>query len=140
MIPTGEPAEEEGDGTAPSLGVEVGRVPGLVRRGVIYGLWDPPEGYDPFCQQDWFRKPGEQEGEPWQPTFRAPVFAVVAGGKWGFGAAPGHRADRVAFQVGADRPTVVLGNDGRLRLVSSATALAKLGPTHINGVRVTRGS
>jgi hypothetical protein len=134
MIPGGETDDTEGTGSVPSLGRELARVPGLVRRGVIYALCDPPSDYNPFLREQWFRGPGEREGKPWQPGFQPPVFAVAAGGRWGLGAAPGHRADRIAFEEPPAEPFVVFTNDGKLRLVQTPEALRTLGARHINGV------
>jgi len=136
MIPGGESKDTEGPGGAPSFGRELARLPGLVRSGVIYALWEPPADYDPFSREQWFRAPGEREGEPWQPGFQPPMFVVSAAGRWGLGAAPGHRADRIEFEEPPEGGFVVFTNDGKLRLVKTAEALRTLGSRHVNGIAV----
>ena len=139
LISGGEHEDDAGEGALPSRGLEVGRVPGLIRAGVIYGIWAPPDGYDPFLSTHWFRGPGDAEGEPWQPGFRPPIFGVWSAGHWGFGAAPGHRADRLRFDGEPDWPIVVMTNDGKIRLVPDAEALRSLGALHVNGLAMRRG-
>lgn len=134
LVEDGEQAPDDGVGAVPARGLEVGRIAGLVRGGVIYALWTPPEGYDPFIMENWFRAPAEVEARPWQPRFRPPVFGVAAHGQWGFGAAPGHRRDRIRFAVEPRWPIVVLCNDGKLRLVPSLEALRQLDSLHVNGI------
>ena len=133
LVPGGEQQTDEGSGEIPPRGREIAKVPGLIRRGVIYGLWSPPPGYDPFRARDWFRMVDEAEGDPWQPRFRPPVFAVHANGRWGFGAAPGHRADRLAFAEEPSWPIAALLNDGRIVLVPDQAAMDSLGTMHMNG-------
>ncbi len=134
LVEDGEQPPDDGVGAVPARGLEVGRIAGLVRGGVIYALWTPPEGYDPFIMENWFRAPSEVEARPWQPRFRPPVFGVAAHGQWGFGAAPGHRRDRIRFAVEPQWPIVVLCNDGKLRLVPSLEALRQLDSLHVNGI------
>ncbi len=137
-IAGGEPECCEGEGGVPALGPVLGRIEGLVRRGVLYGLWQPPEGYDPFSREHWFRGPGEQEGDPWQPRFQPPVFAVASGGRWAFGAAPGHRADRIAFEQPPAAPVLVFTSDGKLRMITNPDALRELGTRHVDGAILPR--
>ena len=139
LVVGGEHEDDEGHGALPSRGPELARLPGLIRSGVIYGLWEPPDGYDPFLPTCWFRAPDDAEGEPWKPAFRPPVFGVWSEGRWGFGAAPGHRADRMRFDREPDWPIVVMSNDGKIRLVPDAEALRSLGTLHVNGLAIRRG-
>jgi outer membrane protein OmpA-like peptidoglycan-associated protein len=118
------PMQEDGAGAMPeSFGTSIAVLPGLVRAGVVYGLWTPPNGYDPFDPKHWFRIPGEDEPDPWLLPFRPPVFNVDASGHWLVGLTPGHLAANTRVLGDAPQEAIALRSDGKLILTMGRDAI-----------------
>jgi hypothetical protein len=127
LCESGAPEEESGKGDAiPKVGLELARIPALIRKGIAYGLWDYPDDWDPFDVGNWFGHPGAEEGRPWLPGYNPPAFGVRTSGNWGWGGTPGQRLDRIHFTRGGP-PFVVVRNDGKLVFVDDEAALRQLG-------------
>lgn len=111
------PVQEDGEGSMPeAFGKTLAMFPGLVRAGVVYALWTPPEGYDPFDPKQWFCIPGEEEPDPWLLPYRPPVFNVAASGRWLVGVTPGHLAANTRVLGEAPAEAIALRSDGKLIL------------------------
>ncbi|MEX1361556.1 MAG: OmpA family protein [Nannocystaceae bacterium] len=98
-------------------GVELARVDGMVRKGVAYALWSPPEHYDPFDASRWFEYvPEETERRLILPAFQPPVFAIDGdtdgGPVWGLAGPPGKERRHLSFLQDLSGPATVVRNDG----------------------------
>lgn len=116
-----EELDEDSGDSPPTYGVSLGKLTGLVRKGVAYGLWTPPEGYDPFDVRDWFSVPGHE-----RETFArmaTPVFLMRRGARWIAGVDPGHQPDRVGLDTKESGEAVALHSDGSLSLILDVATL-----------------
>ncbi len=114
--------DDSGDGTPPLPGVEVARVPGLIRGGVAYGLW--PFEDDPFDVALWYVERDRKFIREYQPPF----FTISAHGKWGRSDAPSFRLRDI--RLGAEvKRALVLATTGEI-VVGTAAELASA-PDHL---------
>lgn len=121
----GQPMDDCGKGPPPSHGEIVATLPGLIRNGVAYALWDHGPGYDPFDQRQWFRLPSEaKDARPWLAPYLPPVFVVASQGYWGVSEGPGVVLPRMRTQGEDGAMRLVVGAGGRIALVRSADAQA----------------
>lgn len=116
-----EPSPEDSDygPPPPSRGVELARVPGMVRKGIAYAQWKPPAHYDPFDVLRWFEHvPSETERRFVLPEFQPPVFTIDGddelGPVWGLGGAPGRELRHTRLDGEASGPATAIRNDGTL--------------------------
>jgi hypothetical protein len=112
---TKAPLDTFGEGTPPARGPTIAKLPGLIRHGIAYALWDSGPSYDPFDPSQWFGHP-DLPSDEWLPPFQPPVFTVVERDYWGSSGPPGHAISRVHFDAPVDRPVLVLRNDGKMLL------------------------
>jgi len=111
------PTSDSGPGHADLSGhVELAILSGLIRSGVAYAQWRPPEGYDPFDPQAWFRRPEEQRQDLWLPRFKPPGFAIHGDGYWGTSGPPAYLHRRIHQDPAPSGPVVALRDDGVLLL------------------------
>jgi hypothetical protein len=110
-------ADDAGAGPPPSDGELVVTLPGLIRSGVAYALWDHGNDRDPFNVRDWFRT---VDGKGTELRDYAPYhFTIAASEQWGRSDAPGYRLRQISLSE-PEGPVVALRTDGRLLLVEAA--------------------
>ena len=119
----------------PPRGVQLARVPGMVRRGVAYALWSPPAHYDPFDAQRWFEHvPDESKRRAYVPPFQPPVFAISGetehGPVWGLAGPPGTELRHLRFSTEVSGPATVVRNDGTFLWVEDLARLSAVETGH----------
>ena len=120
----GQPSDDSGmDGAPPDVGVVVAKLPGLIRRGVAYALWDAGSDYDPFDQRHWFRLPSETRAPAWLAPYMPPIFTIVSGTQWGISEGPGFDLPKVRFSQAPPGAVLALRASGRLVLVPGHQSL-----------------
>jgi outer membrane protein OmpA-like peptidoglycan-associated protein len=111
-------------------GPVMGRMSGLVRKGVAYALWTP-EDYDPFEATSWFRhallEPAPREV---LPAYQPPVFTILGHGTWGVAGPPGSDLSRLELVEQREGPLVALRHDGKFILVRDGHKLGALRGEH----------
>jgi hypothetical protein len=138
----GQPDDDDGVGAPPSIGEVVAELPGLIRSGVAYALWDHGPDYDPLDDTHWFRRPGDTEADNlWLAPYRPPVFSVESAGAWGFSSGPGVGIERLQCHRPAAGTAVARLANGKVVMVrgidlsSQATSLRVAG-IGVSGTRV----
>jgi outer membrane protein OmpA-like peptidoglycan-associated protein len=122
------PPESSSGKPRPDPGTVLGTVDGKIAGGVCFATWTPPDGYDPFDSEAWFIdhdmtpeewKDGDDTGSKASidsvlqlQGMQPPVFAIDAGGQWGFSRPPGQRINRIVFGDDASPTGRALSADG----------------------------
>lgn len=140
--------DECGRGAAPAVGAQIASIPGLIRHGVAYALWDHGCDYDPFVGEHWFHDPRRPQdtGYPLE-SYRPPVFVVEAHAHWGFSDGPGVRTRTLVDAIkssGARGPALAVTASGRIALVRrvedlDATVGTRITAFHVPGYRWDAG-
>ncbi|MBC8070068.1 MAG: hypothetical protein IAG13_17145 [Deltaproteobacteria bacterium] len=124
-------AQDSGDGPAPTDGREIAVVPGLIRNGVAYALWELGV-VDPFAVSKWFDDAASGSLlREYAPYF----FTVAAHDAWGRGAPPSYALERVTLSDASGPWAVGLTPPGDIVLVAPAE-LAAAEDRRVAAVRV----